>query len=62
VAVAVGLGAAPGLAADTPLDGRAVMLRVEARPRGADETLHATWHLIDKRGGERAPRVRAFFF
>jgi hypothetical protein len=61
VAVAVGLGAAPGLAGDTPLDGRAIMLRVEARPRGADETLHATWHLIDKRGGERARRVRAFW-
>lgn len=40
-------------AASRPLDGRAVMERVDARPRGGDQTSRARWRLIDKRGSER---------
>ena len=53
--------ALPAHAQPAPAEGRAVMARVQARPRGADEMLRATWRLIDKRGGERMRETRAWW-
>jgi len=47
---------------ETPaLDGRAIMERVDARPRGSDQVLRATWRLIDEGGGERVRETRTFW-
>jgi len=48
-------------AADPGLDGRAIAERVDARPRGADQELRATWRLIDDNGGERVRETRTFW-
>jgi len=48
-------------ATETSLDGRAIAERVDARPRGADQELRATWRLIDENGGERVRETRTFW-
>jgi hypothetical protein len=53
----LGLHALPAAA----LDGREVMQRVEARPRGADEYLRGTWRLIDDEGQERVRETRSYW-
>jgi hypothetical protein len=55
--VALALHALPAAA----LDGREVMLKVEARPRGADEFLRGTWRLVDEKGGERVRETRSYW-
>lgn len=59
--IALALGAAPAAAEDAPLDGRAIMQRVDARARGADETLRARWRLVDKSGSERIHETRTYW-
>jgi len=48
-------------AGEARLDGRAIAERVDARPRGADQELRATWRLIDENGGERVRETRTFW-
>jgi len=43
------------------LDGRAVMERVDARPRGEDEFLRASWRLVSGSGRERERETRSFW-
>ena len=61
--VCVGIaGAPPGARAQAEgLDARALMERVDRRPRGRDEMLRATWRLLDSRGGERVRETRSYW-
>lgn len=60
-ALATGTGpVAAGTEPPTP-DGRAVMERVDARPRGADQVMRATWRLIEDDGGERVRETRTYW-
>lgn len=55
------LGSPAPARGEAPADGRAVMARVDQRPRGADELVRATWRLVDKRGGERVRETRSWW-
>jgi outer membrane lipoprotein-sorting protein len=55
------LGGAVGSAEESGLDGRQVMERVDARPRGGDQRARATWRLIDKKGRERVRETRTYW-
>ncbi|MEN8183213.1 MAG: outer membrane lipoprotein-sorting protein [Myxococcota bacterium] len=48
-------------AQEAGLEGRAVMERVDARPRGGDQTARVTWRLIDKKGRERVRETRSYW-
>jgi hypothetical protein len=54
-------GAVPAGADASVLDGRTVMERVDARPRGADEMLRASWRLIGRTGKERVRETRSYW-
>ena len=58
VAVALALIAA---APDEPLDGTAIMNAVEARPRGGDQTLRATWRIVRRAGRERVRKTTSYW-
>jgi outer membrane lipoprotein-sorting protein len=54
-------GGAAGSAEESALDGRQVMERVDARPRGGDQRARATWRLFDKKGRERVRETRTYW-
>jgi len=58
-ALAAAVAAAP--AAEPALDGRVVMQRVDARARGADEMVRASWRLVGKGGSERVREMRTYW-
>ncbi len=53
--------AAPDRGETATLSGRNVMLRVDARPRGADQRLRMVWRLIEPSGAERVRETRSFW-
>lgn len=55
------LAAAAAPAQQPALDGRGIMERVDARPRGGDQRSRATWRLVDARGRERVRETRTWW-
>lgn len=60
-ALCLALAAAPASSQQkvAALDGREIMLKVDARPRGGDQVLTATWRLTKEKGRERVRDTRS---